>query len=109
MLQRSPYTLRDKYIWPPPKSPKPAYDAESVTSSTTLTPQLSCGSASLPPTPLVHKAPSIKAYNPEEELDSLEVDLGDIKQISLLFDDPPSLDARATDKVIPSSHALSCR
>ncbi|KIM91698.1 hypothetical protein PILCRDRAFT_137404 [Piloderma croceum F 1598] len=96
----SPYTLRDKYIWPP-KPPKPEYDGESAISSTTPTPQLSCGSTSLPPTPLVHKAPSIKAYNPDNELDGLEVDLGDIKQISLLFDDPPSLDAHATDKHPP--------
>jgi len=107
-LQRSAHPLRDKYIWPP-KAPKPEYDEESAVSSTTPTPQLSCGSTSLPPTPPVHKAPSIKTYNADDELDELEVDLGDIKQISLLFDDPPSFDARATDEVIPISHAPSGR
>jgi hypothetical protein len=49
---------------------------------------------------LGYKAPSIKVYNADNELDDLEVDLGDIKQILQLFNDPTSLDKHTTDEVI---------
>ena len=99
MLQRSAHTLSERLTW----SLKPQsleFDGESAMSSAVATPQLSCGSTSLPSTPLRHQVPSITVYNADDQLDDLEVDLGDVKQISRLFDSPPSSGDRLTEEVI---------
>jgi len=67
-------------------------------SSAVATPQLSCGSTSLPSTPLRHQVPSITVHSADDQLDDLEVDLGDVKQISRLFDSPPSSGDRLTEE-----------
>jgi hypothetical protein len=55
------------------------------------TPQLSCGSTSLPHTPPKHEALSVKVYSVDDDLDDLEIDIG-VKPMLRLYDNPAVAD-----------------